>query len=68
VGVTNQANGKLECWPHNRDALKHDHGRARIPNDPSPSSTRSAARLRWRHNHEDDEGGDDGDTSDQPAA
>jgi hypothetical protein len=64
-GVTSQFNGKLECWPHNRDACKHDHGATPAPERPVTVLDEIRARLRWRYHHDD---GGDPDPVDTPAA
>ena len=58
-GPTSQFAGRIQCWTHNRDATKHDHGA--IPRPPRPVTVLDEirARLRWRilhgyHNDEDD--------------
>jgi hypothetical protein len=55
-GLTSQDNGKLECWPHNRDKDKHDHGALPRPPQPITPLDQLRARLRWRYtrNNPDD--------------
>jgi hypothetical protein len=55
-GPTAQWNGRLECRPHNRDPLKHDHGAAPFPPREVGVLDEIRARLRWqlRHEHPDE--------------
>jgi len=64
-GETSQFDGRLECTPHNRDAVKHDHDAQPHPTPARPPDRLDElrARLRWRYLH-DDVGDDDGDDSD----
>jgi hypothetical protein len=45
-GVTSQENGRLECWPHNRDKDKHDHGG--VPRRARPVTPLDELRARLR--------------------
>ncbi len=61
-GPTSQFSGRIECWTHNRDATKHDHGAIPRPARPVTVLDELRARLRWRilHGYYDDPD-DDGD-------
>jgi hypothetical protein len=50
-GPTSQFSGRLECWPHNRDADKHDHDATPLPPRPVTVLDELRARLRWRNRH-----------------
>jgi hypothetical protein len=50
-GPTSQFAGRLECWPHNRDAKKHDDGAVPLPPRPVTRLDELRARIRWRHRH-----------------
>ncbi|MBA3286966.1 MAG: HNH endonuclease [Acidimicrobiia bacterium] len=67
-GPTSQFNGRLECWPHNRDADRHDHdATGEPPRDITPADVDDAQR-RWRQlyqqRHQTGDDGDDGDDGD----
>ena len=52
-GPTSQFAGRIQCWPHNRDATKHDHGAIplttptghRARRDPGPTPLAHPPRL-----------------------
>jgi Domain of unknown function (DUF222) len=50
-GPTSQFSGRLECWPHNRDADKHDHDAIALPPRPVTPLDELRARLHWRNRH-----------------
>jgi hypothetical protein len=50
-GPTSQFSGRLECFPHNRDATKHDHDAVPLPPRPITVLDELRARLRWRILH-----------------
>ena len=51
-GVTSQFNGRLECWPHNRDATLHDHDAEPLPERQITDLDQLRAILRWKLKHE----------------
>jgi hypothetical protein len=60
-GPTSQFDGRLECWPHNRDAKKHDDGAVPLPPRSVTALDDLRARVRWRNRHlfHDDQDDDD---------
>jgi Domain of unknown function (DUF222) len=60
-GPTSQFAGRLQCWPHNRDATKHDHGAIPLPPRPVTRLDELRALIRWRTRHWYHEPNDDDD-------
>ncbi len=60
-GPTSQFAGRLECWPHNRDRLKHDDGAIPLPARPIIRLDELRALIRWRNRHYYPGDYDDGD-------
>src|SRR5262245_8611246 len=52
-GPTSQFSGRLECFPHNRDANKHDDDAIPMPPQPLTWLDEWRARLRWRIQHDE---------------
>jgi hypothetical protein len=52
-GPTSQANGRLECRPHNRDATRHDHGARPRPERRITPEDIARARRRWHEREAD---------------
>jgi hypothetical protein len=50
-GPTSQFCGRLECFPHNRTATKHDDHAIPLPPRPITVADELRARLRWRILH-----------------
>jgi hypothetical protein len=50
-GPTSQFSGRIECWPHNRDRRKHDHGAVPLPSRPVTRLDELRALIRWRNRH-----------------
>jgi hypothetical protein len=50
-GPTSQFNGRIECFPHNRDATKHDHDATPLPPRPVTRLDELRALIRWRTRH-----------------
>jgi hypothetical protein len=50
-GPTSQFCGRLECFPHNRTATKHDDNAIPLPPRPVTVADELRARLRWRILH-----------------
>ena len=51
-GPTSQANGRLQCPTHNRNATKHDHDATPRPERTVTRLDEMRARLRWRMRQE----------------
>ena len=51
-GPTSQANGRLQCPTHNRNAAKHDHGAQPRPDRTVTILDEIRATIRWRMRHE----------------
>ena len=51
-GPTSQANGRLQCATHNRNAAKHDHGAQPRPDRTVTVLDEIRATIRWRMRHE----------------
>jgi Domain of unknown function (DUF222) len=64
-GPTSQFAGRLQCWPHNRDATKHDHGAVPLPPRPVTRLDELRALIRWRTRHWYNEPNDDEDDDQQ---
>ena len=47
-GPTSQFSGRLECWPHNRNARLHDHNAQPLPARPVDRLDELRTRIRWR--------------------
>lgn len=67
-GPTSQFNGKLECWPHNRDSDRHDHGGTPRPSRPIDRLDEIRCRLRWRLLRDDADDDSSPDPDRRPAA
>jgi hypothetical protein len=62
-GPTSQFCGRLECFPHNRTATKHDDNAIPLPPRPVTMADELRALIRWRnrhyypHDYDDDQAG-----------
>jgi hypothetical protein len=50
-GPTDQFSGRIQCWPHNRDAKMHDDGAIPLPPRPLTRLDELRALIRWRTRH-----------------
>jgi hypothetical protein len=70
-GPTDQFNGRLECRPHNRNPVKHDHGATPRPPREVTLLDELRALIRWRNKHifgDDVDTDGDIDIDEEPAA
>jgi hypothetical protein len=65
-GTTDQFSGRIQCWPHNRDATMHDDGAIPLPPRPVTRLDELRALIRWRNRHYYPDDQDD-DADDQQA-
>jgi hypothetical protein len=65
-GLTAQSNGRVECTPHNRDPVKHDHDALPLPVCHVDRLDELRARIRWQRLRR--QRGDDTDDSGHEAA